>query len=281
VTGEIRFGNGISGKIPPIGTGNIRMTHYRTGGGIRGNCPVGSITQLKTTIPYVDGVTNPAVAAGGADAETIENLIDRAPRQIRHGDRAVTLEDYEDLAIEASPAVARAKCFPLLNLSQNPFALQNPIDRQPQAPGVVSVIIVPRSPDPQPLPTIELIDRVQSYIAARSIATTSIAVVGPLYIRFDVKVEIATVSLEGISAIEQNIRSTLDRFLHPLTGGSDNRGWTFGRIPHDSDFYALLESIPGVDHIRALTVTPVEDFPDTEKTQRFLVYSGTHDIQFV
>jgi Baseplate J-like protein len=281
VTGEIRFGNGISGKIPPIGTGNIRMTHYRTGGGNRGNCPAGSIVQLKTTIPYVDSVTNPVTAAGGADPERIENLIDRAPRQIRHGDRAVTIEDYEDLAIEASPAVARAKCFPLLNLSQNPFDLQNLIDRQPQAPGVVSIIIVPRSPDPKPLPSIELLDRVQSYIAARSIATATIAVVGPLYIRFDVTAEIATISLEGISAIEQNIRSTLDRFLHPLTGGSDNTGWAFGRTPHLSDFYALLESIPGIDHIRSLTVKPVEDFPEkTQGTKRFLVYSGTHTITF-
>jgi len=280
LTGEIQFGNGISGKIPPIGTGNLRMTYYLTGGGIRGNCPARSIVQLKTTIPYVDSVTNPIAAAAGADAETIKSLIDRAPSQIRHGDRAVTLEDYADLAIKASPEVARAECFPLLNLKQNSFAVQNSIDRPPQSPGVVSVIIVPRSPDPKPLPSIELIDRVQSYLVDRSIPTATIAVVGPLYIRFDVKVEIATISLEGISGIEQNIQATLDRFLHPLTGGSDNNGWAFGRTPHLSDFYALLESIPGIDHIRSLNITPIEDFPTTQATKRFLVYSGTHTITF-
>jgi Baseplate J-like protein len=275
LTGEIRFGNGSYGKIPPIGTGNLRMNFYHTGGGIRGNSSVGSIVQLKTTIPYVDRVTNPVAAAGGSDAEKIESLLGRAPRKIRHGDRSVTIEDYEDLAIEASPTVARAKCFPLLNLAKNPFdATLNP--------GTVSIIIVPRSSDPKPLPSLELIDRVQSYLADRSIPTVTIAVVGPLYIRFNVTAEIATVSLQGISTIEQNIRSTLDRFLHPLTGGSDKRGWTFGRIPHDSDFYALLESIPGVDHIRSLSLASVEDFPEqTQGTKRFLVYSGTHDIQFV
>jgi Baseplate J-like protein len=280
MTGEIRFGNGSYGKIPPIGTGNLRMTYYRTGGGVQGNSPVGSIAQLKTTIPYIDSVTNPIAAAGGADAESIESLIDRAPRQIRHGNRAVTIEDYQDLAIEASPEVARAKCFPLLNLSQNPFEIQNLIDQLPQAPGVVSVIIVPRSLDPKPLPSIELINRVQSYIQARSIATAKIAVVGPLYIQFDIKVEIATVSLSGISEIEQNVKSTLDRFLHPLTGGSEGNGWTFGRTPHLSDFYALLESIPGIDHIQSLSITPVADFPDTQASKRFLVYSGTHTITF-
>jgi predicted phage baseplate assembly protein len=260
LTGEIRFGNGISGKIPPMGTGNLRMTHYRTGGGSGGNCPAGQIVQLKTTIPYVDSVTNPVAAAGGADAESIESLI--------------------DLAIEASPEVARAQCFPLLNLHQNPFAVPNSPDRSPQSTGVVSVIIVPHSPDPKPVPSSELIDRVQSYLESRSIPTATIAVVGPLYIRFDVKVEIATVALVGISGIEQNVKATLDRFLHPLTGGDNNHGWDFGRTPHRSDFYALLESIPGIDHIRSLNVTPVEDFPDTQSTNRFLVYAGNHDIKF-
>jgi Baseplate J-like protein len=280
LTGEIRFGNGISSKIPPIGTGNIRMTSYLTGGGSRGNCPAGSIVQLKTTIPYVDSVTNPIAAAAGADAETIKSLIDRAPSQIRHGGRAVTLEDYADLAIEASPEVARAQCFPLLNLKHQPFDVQNTIDRPPQAPGAVSVIIVPRSPDPKPLPSIELIERVQSYLIDRSIPTATIVVVGPLYIRFDVNVEVATISLQGISEIEQNINATLDQFLHPLTGGSDNNGWAFGRTPHLSDFYALLESISGIDHIRSLNITPIEDFPTTQVTKRFLVYSGTHTITF-
>jgi Baseplate J-like protein len=280
LTGEISFGNGFSGKIPPIGTGNLRMSHYRTGGGIRGNSPTGSIAQLKTTIPYIDLVTNSLAAAGGADAESIKSLIDRAPRQIRHGDRAVTIEDYEDLAIEASPEVARAKCFPLLDLGQKPFDIQNSVGAYPQAPGTVSVTIVPRSLDPKPLPSLELIDRVQSYLAARSIPTVTIAVVGALYIRFDVTADIVAVSLEGLSVIEQNIRAALDRFLHPLTGGSDNMGWIFGRIPHDSDFYALLESIPGVDYIRSLKVTTIEDFPNTKKNKRFLVYSGTHTITF-
>jgi hypothetical protein len=296
LTGELRFGNGINGKIPPPGTGNLRMAQYRTGGGIRGNCPEGQIVQLKTTIPYIDSVTNPSAAMGGADAESIESLLDRAPRQIRHGDRAVTLEDYEDLAIVASPAVARAKCFPLLNLNQAPFDIQTSIEQPPKAIGTVSVMIVPRSNETKPVPSLELIDRVQTCLETHSIPTAKIAVVGPLYIRVEVVARIAVASLEGISHLEYAIQQTLTQFLHPLTGGPDKTGWVFGRTPHRSDFYALLESIAGVDHLRSLTVMreadPLpEDLPMTEQqkqqnterhlnTKRFLVYSGTHTIKF-
>ncbi|MCM0593898.1 MAG: baseplate J/gp47 family protein [Gloeotrichia echinulata DEX184] len=115
ITGEIRFGNSANGLIPPIGIGNLRIRRYQTGGGTVGNRPANTIVQLKTTVPYVDKVTNPEPATGGANAEIIESLIERAPRTVRHGTRAVTFEDFEDLAMLATPEVARAKCVPLSN----------------------------------------------------------------------------------------------------------------------------------------------------------------------
>jgi hypothetical protein len=282
LTGEIRFGNGINGKIPPTGTGNLRMTRYHTGGGTQGNCSEGRIMQLKTTIPYIDSVTNPEAATGGADAESIESLCDRAPRRIRHGDRAVTLEDYEDLAMLTSPEVARARCFPLLNLRQTPFAGQNPVEQVPRAIGAVSVMILPRSTQPKPIPSLELINRVQDYLEAHSIPTATIAVVGPLYMKVSVTAIVALTSLEGINLVEQSIQQSLTSFLHPLTGGSDGTGWAFGREPSASDFYALLESVSGVDHVRSLSfeVKPDQDDPNLRSTNRFLVYSGVHKITF-
>lgn len=278
ITGEIQFGNGSNGLIPPVGTGNLRMTHYQTGGGTRGNKPPGTIVQLKTTVPYVDSVTNTEAATGGADAETLESLRDRAPRSLRHSGRAVTREDYEDLAHLASPAVARAKCVPLLALQNDPLAEQNPADKTPKAPGQVSVIIVPDSTDAKPVPSLELLDRVQRHLEAHSLPTATVAAVGPLYVSVNVTVEIVLASPEGGSTITQAIERRLNNFLHPLTGGLEGTGWTFGRLPHQSDFYALIGAIPGVDRVRTLHVTDIEDIPGSKATGRFLVYSGTHKI---
>ncbi|MBD2503801.1 putative baseplate assembly protein [Anabaena azotica] len=277
LTGEITFGNGINGLIPPVGQGNLRMARYQIGGGATGNCQPQTIIQLKTTVPYIDRVTNYDVAKGGAEAESIDNLKERLPRSIRHGDRAVTLEDYEDLAMLASPEVARAKCVPLRNL------VDDPLDLKPIVRGAVSIIIVPRSTDIKPSPSIELLNRVQEYLKNYAIATANIAVVGPLYVRVSITVDIALVSLAEVSKVKGVINQTLTRFLHPLTGGLDEKGWDFGREPHKSDFYTLLAAIPGVDYIRRLEVEvkDSEDLPGTRNTGRFLVYSGKHNINLV
>jgi hypothetical protein len=272
LTGEIRFGDGLNGLIPPAGAGNIRLARYQIGGGKAGNKPAGAIVQLKTTVPYVDKAANTEAAAGGADAESLDSLLQRAPRSIRHGGRAVTLEDYEDLAMLASPEVARAKCVPLHNL------IEDPLGQQPTARGEVSVIIVPRSSEAKPQPSLELLARVQDYLEAHSVPTSRVSVVGPLYVRVDVVLEIALVSLEGASAVDQAVRQKLAGFLHPLTGGLDGAGWDFGRKPHDSDLYALIEAVPGVDHIRSLKITEVEDQSGVDATGRFLVFSGSHSI---
>lgn len=278
LSGVVQFGNGINGRIPPLGRGNVRLTRYQTGGGLTGNRPIGAIIQLKTTIPYIKQVTNLAPAIGGAEAETLEFLKERAPRTVRHGDRAVTLEDFEDLAFLASPEVARARCVPLANLVTTPLATPN------TAPslGDISVIIVPGTEATQPIPSLELIDRVTVYLAARALPTTNLSIVGPLYIPISITLELVPLSLELAGMVEKTIQDTLTQFLHPLYGGPDGQGWEFGRRPHKSDIYALIEAIPGVDHIRYLKIDP-EDPPRPPiqsilNTERFLVYSGTHTI---
>jgi Baseplate J-like protein len=275
LTGEIHTGDGINGLIPSIGTGNIRLAAYQTGGGRAGNKPAGVIVQMKTTVPYIDKVTNTEAAAAGADAEALDSLLTRAPRELRHGGRAVTPEDYEDLAILASPEVARAKCIPLRNL------IEDPLDEHPPVRGEVSVIILPRTTETKLQPSLELLSRVNDYLEAHSLPTAHVSVVGPLYIRVDVKVEIALTSLEGASAVEQAVQQSLASFLHPLTGGLDADGWDFGRRPHLSDLYALIEEVPGVDHLRSLETVETEDVPGVGATGRFLVFSGTHTISLV
>ena len=272
-TGTFRFGDGARGMIPPLGNGNIRLAQYQTGGGTKGNKESLTATQLKTSVPYIDKVGNLARAEGGAEAEPQSAFLERAPRQLRHRERAVTIEDYQDLAILASPGVARSLCVPLVDLKIDPDA------KVPRA-GISSVIIVPHSQVAKPLPSQQLINTVSDYLSQHSLPTAQVVVVGPEYVRVDVDVEIGVTSLEGISDVDAAVRAALDEFLHPLTGGVDGTGWDFGRQPHKSDIYALLEGVSGVDHIRLLQdiVTEGDRIGKTEATGRFLVYSGNHTI---
>ena len=275
ISGQISFGDGLNGLIPPAGSTNLSLARYRTGGGLRGNQPAGSIVQLKTTLPYIDKVINYVASSGGADAESTDSLISRAPTEIRHRHRAVTAEDYEDLARLASPDVARVLCVPNRDLVADPF------DRMRPVPGNVSLIIVPNSTDASPQPSVDLVRRVQQFIAASCPVTATPLVLGPLYLRVNVQVEIGLASLDGAGTLAARVSDVLAAFLHPLTGGADGKGWEFGRSPHTSDLYAVMERIPEVDHVRALTVEDVEDFPGSRGTGRFLVYSGNHSVKLV
>ncbi|MGA1871576.1 MAG: putative baseplate assembly protein [bacterium] len=273
--GEVHFGDGKYGFIPPRGNGNVKLIGYQTGGGSKGNKDAETIVQLKTTVPYIEKAINWDAAEGGADEETQSSFLDRAPRTIRHRYRAVTSDDYEDLAMLASPKVARSKCLPLYDLIEDP-------NTTAICPGVVSIIIVPWSKESKPLPSQELMNRVEDYLDEHKSFAAKIVVGGPEYIRVDVEVIAAVMSLEGINKLIPTIKTSLDKFLHPLTGGAEGKGWDFGRMPWKSDLYALIEAIPEVDYISELNLnldkTPA-DYPELFHTGRFLIYSGQHKIR--
>jgi hypothetical protein len=258
LTGLIRFGDGRFGLLPPRGVANIRLT-YRTGGGPAGNRPAGTVSQLRTAVPGVDGVTNVEPAAGGSPREPIARIVARGPRALRHRNRAVTAQDLEDLAYDAAADVARARAIP-------PFAF-DPLDLwlDPAAPqllakhgatdaGRVGVIVVPDSADVRPTPSLGLLRRVRAYLRERCPATGDLWVAGPEWM--GVTVDATVVPRTGVlpDGVRAAVLRALEGYLHPLTGGADGLGWAFGRKPQRSDLFALVQAVPGVDHVPSLTV---------------------------
>jgi predicted phage baseplate assembly protein len=262
LTGDVRFGDGKRGLVPPQGRGNMRAALYQTGGGPQGNRPPDAITQLKSAVPYVDRVTNGEPAGGGSAQETLEALKTRGPKTLRHRNRAVAIADFEDLAFEVSPEVARVKG----------IAVQGS-----EGAGSVGLILVPTSRDRQPIPSLELLSRVEGYIQARLAPTVDLWVAGPDWLQVSVTAEVVPIAIEMATDVQVAVLARLAAFLHPLTGALDGQGWAFGRKPYRSDLYTLIESTPGVDHVRRLTVVEEGDVsPD-----RFLVSSGDHQITMV
>ncbi len=288
-TGQIRFGNGRAGMIPPIGTRNVRIAWYHTGGGSAGNVAARTVKTLVTGGRYIEKVTNFVAASGGADAETPDLLIERAPKALRHRHRAVTVEDYEDLAKLASPEVARALCVPLLDLAQEPSKIITPSQEETAGSGKVSVIIVPRTQVVNPLPTQELMRHVETYLRDHAVATASISVVGPLYLSVNITVTVKLQSIRNDEQVKRELHQAFTTFLHPLTGRYGH-GWPFGRQAHESDIHRLIATVAGVDHVQFLEIRleadnrPFDcDGTDSdreciENTGRFLIYSGQHNV---
>lgn len=265
LTGIVRFGDGQYGRIPPIGQNNIRAAQYRYGGGVAGNRPSNSIVQIKSSLPYIAGVTNYESASGGADRQSLEYVQRYGPRQLRHQGRAVAAEDFEDLAFTASSEVARAKAIPCISE-----------DRA----GRVGLIIVPRSDVPQPIPSVGLMEQVKAYLLARCAPTLDLQICGPNWVEVTVEADIA-IGAEQISItnkIRADLVAALERFLHPLTGGALGKGWPFGRRPYASDLYALIKDVKGIDHVKNLNVKLTPDPTQIPSPNQFLIHSGQHKV---
>ncbi len=103
----IRFGDGISGKRLPTGQNSV-VANYRKGLGIEGNVPADSITTLLDRPIGLKSATNPVAAEGGTDPESLKDARKNAPNTVRTFERAISLQDYEDLA-RSYTGIAKAK----------------------------------------------------------------------------------------------------------------------------------------------------------------------------
>lgn len=93
----VQFGDGITGVRLPTGQHNVRA-EYRKGMGLDGLVQSGQLSLLPVRPLGVRGVLNPDASQGAEDPETRDAARRNAPQTVLTLDRAVSLQDYEDLA---------------------------------------------------------------------------------------------------------------------------------------------------------------------------------------
>jgi len=263
VAGEIQFGPAIRspngedtryGDTISVGL-QVRLSSYRFGGGFKGNVGRGTIKFLKSSIPYVNEVTNRRAATGGVEGENIENAKLRGPQTMRTRNRAVTAEDFEFLAQEASPSVGRARCV-------QPEPAGTPGEARP---GVVQVLLVPALPSdrqrvsPEELrPPAELLEQVKEYLDQRRLLTTALVVSEPDYRWVSVAARVRVRAGVDSEIVRRDVEEKLYRFIHPVQGGPSGTGWPFGRSLFVSELYSQIQSVPGVEYTEELSILPVD-----------------------
>jgi len=225
---------------------------------------------LNSAIAGIDSVFNQVGADCGADTADLDQMLKIGPIMISHRERAVTTEDFEWLAKQASRKVVKVKC------------LANTNNKGQKEIGWVTLIIVPDSKEDRPLPSLELRKEVQNYLEARCENTLAhkkhIHIDSPSYAEIRVSVDVFVNSIEKAFKVDREVKQKLNAFFHPLTGGREQMGWDFGREVADSDVYALFGNIEGVDHVENLKVTISAGGEPVEVEENYLVTNGTHVI---
>src|SRR5581483_9696695 len=235
------------GAVPASGA-TVSVTGYRTGGGVVGNVGAGTLAVLRTTIPYIDRVTNLERASGGVDGETVANAKLRGPLALRTGDRAVTAADVERLALDADPAVARARCL------------------APSPPGgPVRLFIVPRVE--KPAPALELDDfavddrlfgQIRSHLEPRRVLGTTIQIGTPYYQGVSAAVLVHATAGRSVDLVRERALEALYHWINPVTGGPGGAGWPFDVHLSAGATAEMLAALDGIDSVEEVLLFEVD-----------------------
>lgn len=248
-TGSIHFGNGIYGRIPEAGR-RVRIAYARIGGGSKGNLPPASLTQINAK--GVDGkllnqqlIVKQAIAtAGGTDGETLAQAEQRIPNWLRHRNRAVVEDDFQQLASE-TPGVnlGRVEVLPRFL----------PQQRRDGVPGVVSVMVLPQKEQIEaPNPRIDkpLIEKVYNYLDARKPVGTELYVIGCEYVPLALSVAISLRDGFGQDSVIYEVKQALKKHLWSLAPyGPFNEGWPLGRAVGDRELEVVVARVAGVNGV--------------------------------
>jgi predicted phage baseplate assembly protein len=239
-----------------------------------------AIRVCRTTIPFVSRVENRLPATGGVDGEDIEEAKVRGPIVIRTLGRAVTTEDYEQLAKEAAPEAARVKAVPAMT---------------DEEAGGVRVLLVPAVADDedgrlsfeQLVPPADTLSNVATYLDSRRTLGARVMVEPPAYQGVTVVAMLRARPWADPVRLQRTATDALYGYLHPIRGGLDGRGWPFGRPVHMGEIYALLQRLPGtelVEDVRLFAANPItgqrgQAAPRVEVAPNALVFSYEHQVR--
>jgi predicted phage baseplate assembly protein len=222
--GTVTFGDGVRGMRPPQGAIIVAQS-YRHGGGAAGNLAAGTI---KAVLPAAGTVRHELATAGGSDGESVQDAERRIPAFLSNRDRAVTLGDFQALALAAPGlTLGRAEVVQGLMPGTDADATRTGI------PGVVSVFVFPDGPPAMggaPVATLAQLQDVFAYLRQRILIGTQLFVLAaepvPVYATVSIKV------LNGADALaaSRGVQQALLSYLWPLPpGGPDGGGWPLGR----------------------------------------------------
>ena len=195
----------------------------------------------KNVYSFLQLLNGPDWQPSGTDSEALARDIQKTILDLRRRERAISCEDFESLALAADSRVARVRCVPRRNLLRG-FEVERA--------GHISIVVLPQKDKEFELP--DIISEVENDLESRRLLTTRLHVVGPQYLQ--IKVQTTVVPYPDIKEeeIEDSVENTLEKFLDPLKGGNDEKGWRFGRNVFVSEIYQLVDQFPGVDYVTSV-----------------------------
>lgn len=223
---QVIFGNNVNGKVPSNGV-EVLVT-YRKGIGFNGNVDADRVSSFEGT--FIDGVIIVASSSmsGGADMESIDSMRANIPLMFRTQDRAVSVQDFKDLALR-SPQVAKATC----DASSAPNIMIYATGYQTDYLNESETFLTVSS---------EIQDSVIEYFSTRTVIGASVGV-SPIIELQPIDITV-TVNVQS-QYVAQWVKSAVETAIDTL--------FTFDQVSFGQTFslgalYRLIQNVEGVDY---------------------------------
>ena len=255
-SGQVKFGDGLRGKRPPAAA-KLRAS-YDYGVGSAGNVAAGSINN-SPALPAGIKVSNPVRTWGGTEAEKVGEGEKQIARYLQHRDRLVSAADFESITMRTPGVdIGRVEVLPAFNPDLTPNEIGD-------APGAVTLMIVPRNDPKQPeAPVADAIflNTICRYLDPRRLVTTELYLRGPVYKPIWISAGINVVAGVATAEVREAVKRALLNFLAPVqaaTGLSDNltslttptyastqKGWPLSKAVTARELLAVASRVTGV-----------------------------------
>lgn len=278
VSGELRFGPVVRqpdgsarlyGATPPAQS-MVRVPRYLVGGGHHGNVDAGTLTVLNSSIPFVTSVINPRAAVGGSDAESVEDLKQRAAITVRTQTRAVTARDYELLVRLAAPSIARVACLDATDLGKVGHVLVQVIPAVPAEVRDFALLVPPE----------DVLQNIRDLLAPRRVLGTVLHIEPPEYLGVVVATRIVAQPGADLRTVTARADQAIRAYLHPITGGPQGTGWPFGYPLMIAEVHSVLQRVPGVAYVELVRLIPADVVTGARGTPSDLVQPDARALLF-
>ncbi|MBP6887683.1 MAG: hypothetical protein KBC20_06430 [Oscillospiraceae bacterium] len=241
--GIVTFEKGCFSSYPLMRRYAAVKVRYQSYQGSAANVPENTITSPASALTNIASAANPIPAYGGYDGYNEETSAKAISNILRTRNRAVSERDYFDLISQVSSGVSQIKCV-------------SGVDRMGEpAEDVITVALLINEFEKGSRIFSAIKDEVHEKLTAASNMVPlgkTLVLCQPHFIKCSVRVWLAAGDMDNIYELQRRTEEDIGRFLDPLKGGFDGRGWRIGVLPTARQLLAFLKmERPGisVEHI--------------------------------
>lgn len=234
---SVRFGNRVSGRVPPVG---VRITvSYSTTSGQAGNISQNKIQGFKSTTINGVTITGSSPGVGGSDGESLDSIKRSIKAAIQTQSRAVTLQDYVDLSLQIDGVYKAVASYTPATATVTVYTIPYIADYTSYSSSTITVDPITAATVAGTLQQLSMLGI--TVTAAPTITVQPKSIEGTIYV---------TNGYEAAN-VKRKVENAID-FLFSI------ESIEFGKDIRIGDIYRLVHSIEGVDYA---TLTVVGSAP--------------------